>query len=226
MKRNFRNGDDNNWAEWWWQPQVRRSREYSQVDTVAVAPVGCCRWLLAWFQCPVDGDPLSSRRSRLPDRQNRVPVVRRFCSFGLFFISFEDCLTDVFSSFLRRKITVHRVCLRCPINIVNHRPLSKKWPNHKTTRTTSSVSSFRSGKSKFTAIVCYCCCPSVQSVTVAFRLHRLHLTKIWKFSRFAISTVSSFRTDDAIYLQCPNFLRLLPDISVYLATFNMIRHHT
>ena len=132
----------------------------------------------------------------------------------------------MFSSFLRRKITVHRVCLRCPINIVNHRPLSKKWPNHKTTRTTSSVSSFRSGKSKFTAIVCYCCCPSVQSVTVAFRLHRLHLTKIWKFSRFAISTVSSFRTDDAIYLQCPNFVRLLPDISVYLATFNMIRHHT
>ena len=226
MKRNFRNGDDNNWAEWWWQPQVRRSREYSQVDTVAVAPVGCCRWLLAWFQCPVDGDPLSSRRSRLPDRQNRVPVVRRFCSFGLFFISFEDCLTDVFSSFLRRKITVHRVFLRCPINIVNHRPLSKKWPNHKTTRTTSSVSFFRSGKSKFTAIVCYCCCPSVQSVTVAFRLHRLHLTKIWKFSRFAISTVSSFRTDDAIYLQCPNFVRLLPDISVYLATFNMIRHLT
>ena len=160
MKRNFRYGADNNWTEWWWQPQVRRSREHSQVETVAVAPVGCCRWLLAWFQCPVDGDPLSSRRSRLPTGSQKLcsccQKILQF--FGLVLISFEDWLTDVFSSFLRCKITFARVCLRCPINIVNHRLLSKKWPNHKTTKTTSSVSSFRSGKSKFTAIVCYCCC--------------------------------------------------------------------
>ena len=231
MKRNFRNGDGNNWAEWWWQPQVRRSREYSQVDTVAVAPVGCCRWLLAWFQCPVDGDPLSSRRSRLPDRQNRVPVVRIFCSFGLFFISFEDCLTDVFSSFLRRKITVHRVCLRCPINIVNHRPLSKKWPNHKTTRTTSSVSSFRSGKSKFTAIVCYCCCQCpigysrVSSPSITFdenleiltfrHLHRLKFPN----RRRHLYPMSEFRAPVTWHLRLLGYIQ--HDSSSYLTQYSL-----